>query len=162
MLGSTGSVVWCVCFVLVISFCMVLCTGTWVLGIVSAVLVAGVLYAHHFVEVCSNVSKACGSEFVGTGRIPLLLPGFCQVLSVLACWLLQKRLGTLYYRCVGVRHMIQDCVQTVLHRPRCALLICLGGLVILGLVFVEPCGLVGCCSQPQCPLHSWFARLGLP
>ena len=73
---------------------------------------------------------------VGTGRIPLLLPGLCQVLLVLECWLLQRRLGTLYYLCVDVRHMIQDCIQTVLHRLQCVLLIYLGGVVILDQIAV--------------------------
>ena len=93
------------------------------------------------------------TRFVGTGRIPLLLLGFCQVLTVLVCWLLQKRLEILCYRYVDVGHMIQDCAQTVLHMLRCALLVCLVGLVIPGLVVVL-CGLVGCCSQLLCRLHS--------
>ena len=71
MLGSTGSVVWCVCFVLVISFCVALCTGTRILGAVSAVLVFGVLCVHHFVEVCSNVFRVCGCRICGNWMYPI-------------------------------------------------------------------------------------------
>ena len=69
MSGSTGSVVWWVCCVLVISFCVVLCTDTWARGAVSAVLVVGVLCAHHFVEECSNVFKACGCRICGNWTV---------------------------------------------------------------------------------------------
>ena len=103
MLGSTGSV-------LVISFFVALCTGTRIFCVVSAVLVFGVLVVHRFVEACSNLFKVCGCWIYGTGRIPLLLPVFCQVLMVLACWLLRRRLGILYYLCVDAGHMIQDCI----------------------------------------------------
>ena len=71
MSGSTGSVVWWVCCVLVISFCVVLCTDTWARGAVSAVLVVGVLCAHHFVEECLNAFKACGCQICGNWMYPI-------------------------------------------------------------------------------------------
>ena len=62
------------------------------------------------------------------------------------------------YLCVGVRHMIQDYAQTVLHMPRCVPWVCLAGIVILFQIVVVPCGLVGCCSQLLYRFHSLFVR----
>ena len=105
--------------------------------------------------------KHVAARFVGTGHIPLLLLESCQVSLVLSCWSLQKWLGILCYRYVDVGHMIQDCVQTVLHMLRCALWVCLAGLVIHGQIVVELCELVGCCSQLLYQLHSQSERLGI-
>ena len=105
--------------------------------------------------------KHVATGFVGTGHIPLLLPGSCQVLLVLSYWLLQKWLEALCYQYVDVGHMIQNCAQTVLHMLRCALWACLAGLVIPGQVIVELCELVGCCSQLLCQLHSQSERIGI-
>ena len=91
----------------------------------------------------------------------MLLLESCQVSLVLACWLLQKRLKILYYRYVDVRHMIQDCAQTVLHMLQCVPWVCLAGLVIHGQIVVELCGLVGCCSLHLYRLHSQSERLGI-
>ena len=91
--------------------------------------------------------KHVATGSVGTGCIPLLLPGFCQVSLVLLGWLLQKWLETLCYQYVDVGHMIQDCAQTVLHMLRCVPLVCLVGLVIHGQIIAELCELVGCHSQ---------------
>ena len=90
----------------------------------------------------------------------LPLPESCQVSLVLSCWLLQKQLGMLYCQCVGVRHMIQDCVQTVLYMLQCVLRVGLAGLVILDQIIVGLCGLVGCCSQLLCRLHSQSGGFG--
>ena len=73
---------------------------------------------------------------MGTGCIPLPLPESCQVSLVMSCWLLQKWLGMLYCQCVGVRHMIQDCVQTLLHMLQCVLRVGLAGLVIPGQIVI--------------------------
>ena len=92
--------------------------------------------------------KHVAAGFVGTGRIPLLLLGFCEVSVVLSCvGYFKNGLETLCYRYVDVGHMIQDCAQTVLHMLRCELLVYLVGLVIPGLVVVLLCGLVEYCSQ---------------
>ena len=77
------------------------------------------------------VLKYVATGFVGTGCIPLLLPGPCQVLLVLEWWLLQRQLGILCNQCVEVRHMIQDYAQNVLHMPQCVPWVGLAGLVIL-------------------------------
>ena len=106
--------------------------------------------------------KHVAAGFVGTEHIPLLLPGSCQVSLVLSCWLLQKRLETLCDQYVDVGHMIQDCAQTVLHMLQCALLACLAGLVIPGLVVDVLCGLVECCSQLLCRLRSQSERSVIP
>ena len=66
----------------------------------------------------------------------------------------------LYYQCVDVRHMILDCAQTVLHMPQCVPLVDLGGLVIPDQIAVELCGLVGCCNQLLCRLHSQSEEFG--
>ena len=107
---------------------------------------------------CTQFSRSIGKMWlkyvaarsVGTGHIPLLSLESCQVSLVLSCWLLQKWLGTLYYQCVDVRHMIQDCEQTVHHMLQCVLRGDLAGLVIPSQIIVEPCGLVGCCSLLLC------------
>ena len=94
--------------------------------------------------------KYVATRFVGTGCTPLLLPESCQVSLVLSCWLLQKWLGMLCYQYVDVGHMIQDCVQIVLHMLQCVPWVYLAGLVIPGQIVAEPCGLVGCCSLLLC------------
>ena len=71
MLGRTGSVVLCDCSVSVISFFVVLCTGTQIFCIVSAVLVFGVLVVHRFVEACSNMLKVCGCQICGNWMYPI-------------------------------------------------------------------------------------------
>ena len=50
MCGSTGSVVCCACFALVISVGVVLCSGTWGWNAVFVVFDVGVLYVHKFLE----------------------------------------------------------------------------------------------------------------
>ena len=71
MCGSTGSVVCCACFALVIPVGVVLCSETWGWNAVFVVFDVGVLYVHKFLEVCWNAVKACGHQICGNWMYPI-------------------------------------------------------------------------------------------